>query len=236
MATLTTATPEPTCVAPPVVKALRAARDVLCGLGRANSTFNTSPPSPPASTASLTVSRHEVSDPSNCSAGLRPHSVLALSTSRADGRSTAALKQLAGEAAARGADVTSVVARDLPLVFPDQDAATFPDAVRRVVDLAKAVDVIAIGMPVFRAEVAGFTRHWVELLRDGVKGTVVVPIVAAGSARSTLVGNTVRADLIVNFDARPTAAIVVSPELEDAELTIRIDDVLASAFASAVAR
>ncbi len=162
-----------------------------------------------------------------------PKRVLVLSTSRDGGRSSTVLDQIAVEAEAIGADVKQLDARALPAVFADQEPATFPSAVAEAVDLARSADVIIIGGPVFRSAVSGFTRHVFEVLRDGLDGAVVVPILGAGSARSTLVGDNVRADLILNFGARSPAAIVVSPDLDGEDLTIRISGVLSTALALA---
>lgn len=154
--------------------------------------------------------------------------ILVLATSRPDGRSSTVLDRFAAAAVERGARIDRVDARTLPVVFPDQDRATFPDAVGQVIALATAADVIFLGGPVFRSAVSGFTRLTLEVLRDALVDTVVVPVLGAGSARATLVGNDLRADLILNFHARPTAALVVSPEIDDAEIATRVDAVLES--------
>lgn len=80
-----------------------------------------------------------ISDPEQVH-GCASTSVLVIAMSRAEGRSTAALAQLAKEAIVRGADVISADVRNRPLVFPDQDTATFPETVLDALKLNRFLD------------------------------------------------------------------------------------------------
>jgi NAD(P)H-dependent FMN reductase len=83
-------------------------------------------------------------------------------------------------------------------------------------------DAVVLAVPVHRYAVAGLARNVVELLGDAIKGKLVLPIVAAGSRRSTLVAQAFQADLLLNFNCRAMRAVLVSPDVDVEELDRRI--------------
>jgi NAD(P)H-dependent FMN reductase len=121
-------------------------------------------------------------------------------------------------------EVECVTTAGLPVVPAGLDDILVPASVERVLTAVRRADATVLGVPVHRSAVAGVARNWVELLREGLADKPVLPIVSAGSARAQLAAEAFRADLWSNFSARPTRSVLVTPELAQDELVVRLGD------------
>jgi NAD(P)H-dependent FMN reductase len=113
----------------------------------------------------------------------------------------------------RGADVSFRSTVGMPLVaagLEDVNGYTYPATVSDLVAELSLADGVVLGAAIHRAAVAGISRNWVEVLRTGLAGKPILPIVAAGSIRAQLAAEAFRTDLWQNFDARPLSPVVVT--------------------------
>lgn len=150
--------------------------------------------------------------------------VLVLKTSpRAESRSARAADTLAARLEAGGLRVEVAEQRMLPLVAAGLERDDYPAAIRELAGQADRAAAIVVAAPVHRGAISGVARNLLELLRDGLAGKPALGIVAAGSARAHLVGNTLRSDLFLNFDAMSHRPIIVTPQDEPTALEARIE-------------
>ena len=112
-------------------------------------------------------------------------------------RTTALLRQLADQAAARGHTVRTTAVRDLPpgaLLTADTD----DPAVRRTLQDLASADAVVLGTPVYKAAYTGLLKAWLDLLPgDALRGRVVLPV-ATGAAPTHA--------LAVDYALRPVLA------------------------------
>lgn len=154
-----------------------------------------------------------------------PPDVLLLKTSpRRESRSALCAERAADRLRSRGVRVVSFWQRELPLVPADTRADAYPGEIRRLLDVASTVRGVILACPVQKNAISGATRNAVELIRDGLVGKPVLPVVAAGSQRGHLAAEALRADLFVNFEAAPLRAVVTSPDIDELDVARRIDD------------
>lgn len=141
--------------------------------------------------------------------------VVVLCTSpRRDSRSSQVARTIAG-LVGRQYPVPVIVVDlvDLPLVPLVEREVDYPPVWREVLGLLRRVDRLVLAAPVHRNRVAGLTRHVLEIGRDGLAGASVLPVVAAGSSRSHLAAERLRAELLSDFRATPLPAVVITPDM-----------------------
>jgi NAD(P)H-dependent FMN reductase len=164
--------------------------------------------------------------------------VAILSLSPRVGRSFLACRQAVRilEDAAVSATFASTV--DVPLVaagLDDVPGHTLPAEVTALADLLGDANAVVVGAPVHRSAVAGISRNWIELLRAGLVTKPVLPLVAAGSVRAHLAATAFQSDLLLNFETRAMAPVVLTPELSDDEVEQRLVAALGDLVSTATA-
>lgn len=107
----------------------------------------------------------------------------------------------------------------------------YPRGIIHLVDTVASADAVILAAPVQKNVVSGWARNLVEIIRGGLAGKPVLPVVAAGSVRAHLAGNDFRADLHGNFDAFALPAVIVSPDVPAAVIRTRIDASVADLLA-----
>jgi NAD(P)H-dependent FMN reductase len=152
-----------------------------------------------------------------------PRVLLASFSPRSTSRSREGAVVAAEMLRAAGAEISLLDQRHTPLVAAGLEDSSYPPTIQNAVDLANRVDALVIAAPVHRATVSGVTRNAIELLRGGIEGKPVLPVLAAGSPRAHLAAQSLRADLFLNFRAVPLPAILITPELDDSELRNRLN-------------
>lgn len=125
-----------------------------------------------------------------------------------------------------GVDAALLSTVGLEIVPAGVDDHPIPAAVRSVLDAVANADAVVLGAPIHRSSLAGVSRNWIELMREGLAGKAVLPIVSAGSPRAQLAGESFRIDLWSNFSALPTRSVLVTPELGQEEMVVRLGDAL----------
>ncbi|HTA06712.1 MAG TPA: NAD(P)H-dependent oxidoreductase [Solirubrobacteraceae bacterium] len=149
--------------------------------------------------------------------------ILVIETSpRKESASSTAAASVARMLARSCADVVRASQRELPFVPAGLDYGDYPAEIGKLIGAVDDADAVVLAVPVHRYAVAGLARNVVELLGDAIKGKLVLPIVAAGSRRSTLVAQAFQADLLLNFNCRAMRAVLVSPDVDVEELDRRI--------------
>lgn len=149
--------------------------------------------------------------------------ILILETSpREQSASSMAAASVARIFIASRAEVVRASQREFPFVPAGLDDDDYPAEIGELIRAADDADAIVLAVPVHRYAVAGLARNVVELIRDAIEGKLVLPIVAAGSRRSTLVAQAFQADLLLNFNCRAMRAVLVSPDADAEEMDQRI--------------
>jgi NAD(P)H-dependent FMN reductase len=123
---------------------------------------------------------------------------------------------------AEGFVIRYVDQRLLPFVPAGLSDDAYPAEIRATLTIAERASAIVLAVPVHRSAVAGVSRNLVELLRDGIEGKLVLPLVAAGSLRSTLAAQAFQADLLLNFRCEVLRAVLLSPDVDEADLKSRL--------------
>lgn len=151
-----------------------------------------------------------------------PTVVVVETSPRADSVSSAASRAVAELLKVAGVTVIRAAQRELPFEPAGLDADAYPAALIDFVANVAAADAVVLAVPVHRAAVAGLARNLVEHLRDVLPGKIVLPLVAAGSERSTLAAQAFQADLLLNFDCRAMRAVLLSPGADSDEVNGRL--------------
>lgn len=151
-----------------------------------------------------------------------PFAMVLSSSPRPESSSCAAATSVGELLRRRGYAVRHADQRLFPMVPAGLDDHNYPPTIQALIRDASHADVLVLAGPVHRSAVSGATRNLAELVRSGLKGKAVLPIVAAGSARAHLAGDAFRAELIVQFNATALPPVVVTPELNPDELHARL--------------
>lgn len=131
-----------------------------------------------------------------------------------------------------GTKVTLVDCSRLPVVAAGSPLDAGCDGLTETRCAIAEADLVVVGTRVVRSQVAGWCRNWIEVFRTELAAKTVIPIVAAGSVRATLVGDAFRSDLFVNFATHPTRPVVFCENGSTEELD-RLEQVLIDTVAAA---
>ena len=150
--------------------------------------------------------------------------VVITSVSPASGSVSRALAiELAERLEAAGVGVLFVDRREMSGFLAGEDRCVYPDDVQIYEEAARDADALVFAGPVHRGFVSGAMLESAVLVRAALADRPVLVIGAAGSTRAHGAIEQFRALLWNHYSADVLPAVLASPEVTKAELTVRLD-------------